>query len=235
MVSTRQFRLLVFDWDGTLMDSAASIAACMLESFRDLGLEAPPEEDLRATIGLSLDDTLHRLLPGCSQAEGQRWIAAYRQHWFATYRNPPSLFAPVPETLDVLAGQNYFLAVATGKGREGLDRDLDATGLACHFLTTRTAADAPSKPHPQMLLDSMAELGVGGEETLMVGDTTFDLMMARSAGVAAVAVLTGAHRRPQLMECGALDCLETVGQLPGWLGHRKGRASTSLSIGVFIG
>ena len=220
MPFARQFRLLVFDWDGTLMDSAASIAACMVESFRELGLEAPPEEDIRATIGLGLDDTFDRLVPGSSDGERRRLLAAYRKHWFGSYRDRPSLFARVPETIAALAERDYFLAVATGKSRMGLDRDLEATGLGRRFLATRTADEAPSKPHPQMLLDIMDELGVGGEETLMVGDTTFDLVMARSAGAAAVAVLTGSHRRPELMGCDPLDCLENMAELPDWLAAR---------------
>ncbi len=219
MIATRAFRLLVFDWDGTLMDSAATIAACMAEAFRDVGLAVPPEEDIRATIGLGLDDTLDRLLPGSSQAERRRLIDAYRKHWFGTYRDRPSLFPRVVETIAELAAGDYLLAVATGKGRTGLDRDLEATGLGRHFLATRTADDAPSKPHPQMLLDIMDELGARGGETLMIGDTTFDLDMARAAGTAAVGVLTGSHRRQLLMDCGALDCLPSVAELPAWLGH----------------
>lgn len=219
MASTRPFQLLVFDWDGTLMDSAATIAACMVESFRDLGLDVPPGEDIRSTIGLGLDDTLERLVPGSSEDERRQLVAAYRKHWFGTYRDRPSLFARVPETLAALARRDYWLAVATGKGRMGLDRDLEVTGLGRHFLATRTADEAPSKPHPQMLLDIMDELGVGGEETLMIGDTTFDLTMARSAGVAAVAVLTGAHPRSRLMSCDPQGCLGNVAELPGWLGQ----------------
>lgn len=217
MTSSRRFQLLVFDWDGTLMDSAATIAACMAESFRDLGLDPPPDEAIRSTIGLGLDDTLERLAPGSSDDDRRRLVAAYRKHWFATYRDRPSFFPRVPETLAALAEKDYWLAVATGKGRKGLDRDLEVAGLTRHFLATRTADDARSKPHPQMLLDIMDELGVGREKTLMIGDTTFDLAMARAAGVAAVGVLTGAHRRPELMNCDPLDCLENVAELPGWL------------------
>ncbi len=177
----------------------------------------PPDEDIRSTIGLGLDDTLDRLAPGSSEDERQRMIAAYRKHWFSTYRDLPSLFAKVPETLAALAGRDYWLAVATGKGRLGLDRDLETTGLDRYFLTTRTAHEAPPKPDPQMLLDIMDELGVGSGQTLMIGDTTFDLTMARSAGVAAVGVLSGSHPRSHLMGCGPLACLENVAELPGWL------------------
>ncbi|MEM7349408.1 MAG: HAD-IA family hydrolase [Acidobacteriota bacterium] len=219
MTSNRQFRLLVFDWDGTLMDSSATIAACMTESFRDLGVEAPSEEAIRSTIGLGLGEVLQRLAPSFSEDDRRRWRAAYRKHWFGTYRERPALFARAAETIAELAGLDYWLAVATGKGRPGLDRDLEVTGLSRYFLTSRTADDAPSKPHPQMLLDIMEELGVGGAETLMIGDTTFDLAMAQSAGAAAVGVLTGAHPRSQLMGCEPLECLQDVTELPGWLGR----------------
>ncbi len=218
MISHQTFRLLVFDWDGTLMDSAATIAACMAASFRNLGLEPPADDDIRATVGLGLDETLDRLYPGASAEDRRRLIGAYRDHWFGGYRERPALFPRVPETIASLAGQDYYLAVATGKGRRGLDRDLEATDLGRHFLATRTADEAPSKPHPQMLLDIMDELGAGAGETLMIGDTTFDLDMARSAGTAAVAVLTGGHRRPQLMARGPLACLESAAELPRWLG-----------------
>ncbi len=220
MTDARQrFRLLVFDWDGTLMDSAATIAACMTASFRDLGLEAPAEDAIRATIGLGLDDTFDRLYPGSSEADRRRLIDAYRDNWFATYRDRPCLYPGVRETLEALAEHDYFLAVATGKGRLGLDRDLEAGGLGRLFLATRTADETLSKPNPQMLLEIMDELGAAAGETLMIGDTTFDLDMARAAGTAAVGVLTGSHRRPQLMGCGALDCLPSVTELPAWLGH----------------
>ncbi len=215
----KRFRLLVFDWDGTLMDSSAAIAACMVASFRDLGLEAPSEDAIRSTIGLGLDDTLDRLYPGSSEAERRRLIAAYRSHWFGPTGDRPTLFPQVPETITALAERDYFLAVATGKGRLGLDRDLEATGLGRHFLATRTADETLSKPHPQMLLEVMDELGVACGETLMIGDTTFDLEMARSAGVAGLGVLTGSHRRSQLVDCGALECLASVAELPAWLGH----------------
>ncbi len=210
-------KLLVFDWDGTLMDSAASIIGCMRASFRDLDLEAPTDERIRSTIGLGLDDAFQRLFPSSSIEVRQQLIAAYRKHWFATYNDRVTLFGSVPETLEALANRDYFLAVATGKGRRGLNSDLVVTGLGRHFLATRTADEALSKPHPQMLLDIMDELGVAREETLMIGDTTFDIDMARAAGTTAVGVLTGSHPGSQLMTRGALDCLASVAELPGWL------------------
>ncbi len=212
-------KLLVFDWDGTLMDSAASIIGCMRASFRDLDLEAPAAEKIRATIGLGLDDAFHRFFPGSSIETRQQLIAAYRKHWFATYNDRVTLFESVPETLEALADQGYLLAVATGKGRRGLNSDLEVTGLGRYFLATRTADEALSKPNPQMLLDIMSELGASRKETLMIGDTTFDIDMARAAGTPAVGVLSGSHGESQLMTSGALDCLESIADLPAWLRH----------------
>lgn len=217
-MTSRRFNLLVFDWDGTLVDSSAAIAGCMTASFRDLDLEVPSEAAMHSTIGLGLGDALIRLSPGISEAERRRWISAYRNHWFGTYRDRSSLISGAAETLAVLAEREYLLAVATGKGRMGLDRDLQSTGLRHLFLATRTADVTHSKPHPQMLFEIMDELGASAEETLMIGDTTFDLEMARAAGTAAVGVLTGSHPRSRLLGCGALGCLDSVADLPGWLG-----------------
>ena len=215
--SNRRFRLLVFDWDGTLMDSAASIVACMRYAFGELELPVPSESRLRSMIGLSLDETMLRLWPDASGDLRLRAVDAYRTHWLATYRHVPMLFDGAREALEGLFADEYFLAVATGKSRPGLDRDLETTELGKLFLSTRTPQEAPSKPHPQMLLDIMDELGVTGEETLMIGDTTYDLEMAQHAGAASLGVLSGAHDRAQLVACEPLACLGSVEELPGWL------------------
>jgi len=210
------FRLLVFDWDGTLMDSVGSIVACLLHSLRELGFEALPEASIRGTIGLGLSELLEQLYPGATRLERLRLIECYRHHWVTEYRRRPVLIDGVRRVLETLEA-HYCLAVATGKSRTGLDRDLERTGLRSYFSATRTIDEAMSKPHPQMLLELIDELGVTPSETLMVGDTTFDLEMARNAGSAAVAVLTGAQQREELMDCAPLECLPSVGELPAWL------------------
>jgi phosphoglycolate phosphatase len=212
-----RFRLLVFDWDGTLMDSAAGIVGCMTRAIGDLGFDLPEELALRGTIGLSLDESFGRLFPRCSAAQRLQAVERYRYHWLLTYRHRTLLFDGVRAALDALHERRYFLAVATGKSRAGLDRDLASNRLARYFLATRTPQEAPSKPHPQMLLDIMDELGAAPEETLMIGDTTYDLEMARHAGTAAVGVLTGTHPEAALRECEPLACLAGVEALPGWL------------------
>ncbi len=221
MSSHTPFRLLVFDWDGTLMDSIGSIVACTLAGLEDLGLEAPPAAEIRAAVGLNRDESLERLFPDYEAAELERVVERLRHHWLATYRHQVLLIDGAAAALENLAREEYFLAVATGKSRAGLDHDLEVTGLGGAFLATKTADEAASKPHPQMLLDLMDELGAAPGETLMIGDTTFDLEMASGAGCAALGVLSGSHGREALAACGPLDVIASVGALPPWLESRR--------------
>lgn len=216
------YRLIVFDWDGTLMDSIATIVACAVRAACDIGAEDEgTAERVRAAIGLALDQTAHRVLPGGDETQRAAWIERYRHHWLDSFRDRPLLFPGVEPMLEELAGAGYWLAVATGKSRAGLDRDLEGTGQRTRFLATRTVSEAPSKPQPQMLLGILDELGVGRREALMVGDTTFDLDMARNAGVDAVAVLTGSHDRAVLLASQPVACLDSAVGLPAWLAGRR--------------
>ena len=212
------FRLLVFDWDGTLMDSVATIVACTRAVICELGLPVPPEETIRGTIGLGLRDVIEALCPGADEALFGRIVDCYRRQWFATYRDQPLLFPGVEAMLRELAGAGYLLGVATGKSRRGLDYALETSGLAEVFHATRTADEARSKPHPQMLLDILDDLGVAPGEAVMIGDTTYDLEMARSARTAGLAVLSGSHSREELERLAPLACLPSVTDLPAWLG-----------------
>lgn len=210
-------RLLAFDWDGTLMDSVGTIVACTQEVVRELDLGELPEERIRGTIGLGLRETIELLVPGCGDALFESIIGSYRRHWQATFRDGPMLFSGVGEMLRGLAEEGYLLAVATGKSRRGLDHSLEQTGLRDLFHATRTADEALSKPHPQMLLDILDDLGVRPAEAVMVGDTTFDLEMARNAGTGGIGVCSGSHCREELQRLMPLACLERVVELPGWL------------------
>jgi phosphoglycolate phosphatase len=211
------FQLLVFDWDGTLMDSIASIVACTSATLDDLDLPPLPDEMIRGTIGLGLRETVDVLCPGGGEERYDRVLQCYRKHWLATYRDRPVLFDGVAGMLESLAADGYLLAVATGKSRRGLDYVLAETGLARLFHATRTVDEAFSKPHPQMLLDILDEMGVRPGAAVMIGDTTFDLEMAQSAGTASVGVCTGSHGREDLERFGPLTCLEEVVELPEWL------------------
>lgn len=221
-MSNRPYRLIVFDWDGTLMDSIATIVACAVHAARDVGAEDEgTAARSRAAIGLGLDHTAREVLPQAGEAQREAWIERYRHHWLDTYRDRPLLFPGVTPMLEELQEAGYWLAVATGKSRRGLDRELETTGHGRFFLATRTVSEAQSKPHPQMLLDILDELGVDRRQALMLGDTTFDLDMASNAGVAAVGVLTGSHDHHRLLACGPLSCLPAAVDLPGWLAGRR--------------
>lgn len=223
----RPFELLVFDWDGTLMDSVGTIVACTRAAMRDLGLGEPPEEAIRGTIGLGLREAIDSLFPECDPDLYQRVVECYRVHWRATYRDQPLLFPRVDEMLAGLAAEGYLLAIATGKSRRGLDDALERGGLAALFHATRTADEAPSKPHPQMLLDILGDLGVPPAEALMIGDTVYDLGMARSARTPSLAVLSGTQLRHELEPFGPLAYLDRVGDLPEWLAARSATLAPS--------
>ncbi|MDP9121125.1 MAG: HAD-IA family hydrolase [Acidobacteriota bacterium] len=211
------FRLLVFDWDGTLMDSVASILACTQAAIRDTGLGNMPDERIRHTIGLGMREAIETLYPGCGEVRFHQIIDRYRDHWYSTYRDRPVLFPGVSEMLARLLSRGYLLAVATGKSRRGLEQALAQSGVGGCFVVTRTADEARSKPHPQMLLDILDELGIAAGSALMVGDSTHDLRMARSAGTPSIAVCNGSETRAELVSLGPLACLEKVVELPDWL------------------
>ena len=211
------YRLVIFDWDGTLLDSVGSIVECTQAALAELEMESVPERTIRKVLGLGLRETVETLSPGCDEELFQRIVETYRKHWFGGYSTRPVLFAGVPEALDDLRDQDYLLAVATAKGRLGLDTDLQATGLAGHFSATRTITESPSKPHPGMVLDILEELDVPPDEALVVGDTTHDLRMAANAGVTGVAVCSGSHPRTELEALEPACCLDGATELPGWL------------------
>jgi len=219
-VDANSFRLLVFDWDGTLMDSIGTIVACTQATVRELGIEEMPDETIRGTIGLGLRETIDVLSPGCDDGMLGRILEGYRKHWASTYRDMPLLFAGVGEMLRDLAREGYLLAVATGKSRRGLDYALEQTELREIFHATRTADESFSKPHPQMLLDILDEMGVAPRDAVMVGDTTYDLEMAKRARMAAVGVCSGGHDRAELERFGPLACLDQVVELAPWLAQR---------------
>jgi phosphoglycolate phosphatase len=215
------FRLLVFDWDGTLMDSEAHIVACMQQAARDFGLGPISREAGRDVIGLGLYQAASVLLPHASDESRLQFTERYRQHFLATASCdgiPASRFFPGARgTLDELRARGYLLAVATGKGRRGLDSAMEATGTVDTFHATRCADETASKPDPRMLVELTEELGVEPALTVMVGDTEYDMHMARNAGAASVAVSYGVHDRDRLMACGPLTCLERIGDLLTWL------------------
>jgi phosphoglycolate phosphatase len=221
----RRYDLLIFDWDGTLMDSVSTIVECTRATLDELGLPQLPEALIRGSVGLSVEETVRRLTPGGEpDAEtARRILETYRRNWFDTFRQRPLLFPGVVELLAALQAAGYLLAVATGKSRRGLSRDLEACGMAAAFHATRTADEARSKPDPQMLHDLLDELGARPRRALMVGDSIWDLQMATAAAMPAVAVATGAHPRPDLLAENPLACFDALSELAAWLRRRAGR------------
>jgi phosphoglycolate phosphatase len=217
-------QLLVFDWDGTLMDSVAAIVACTQAVIGELALGTHDPATIRGTVGLGLRETVDALVPGCDDLLYDRVLASYRRHWAGTYRDRPLLFPGVPEMLGELARAGYLLAVATGKSRRGLEHALEQTGLRAHFHATRTVDEAAGKPDPQMLLSILDELGVRPAAAVMVGDSIYDLQMAANAGTHAVGVASGAHRREELAALAPRALLDRIADLPEWLAAVAGES-----------
>ena len=211
-----RFDLIVFDWDGTLMDSAAAIVRAMQAAARDLDLPPPPDERARYVIGLGLGDALRHAIPELEEAAYPRMVERYRHHYLSS-DHELSLFEGVDALIDALAGRGHLLAVATGKSRVGLNRALGHTGLGRYFHATRCADECFSKPHPAMLLELMDELATEPARTLMIGDTSHDLEMAHNAGVDAVAISHGAHDAAALRALPHRVCVDSIAALDRWL------------------
>ncbi len=211
----KRYDLIVFDWDGTVMDSTAIIAGSIQAACRDLKLTVPDDETARHVIGLGLVQALRHAVPDAPEEMYEPLVARYRHHFLSQNESIP-LFDQARETIIELYGAGYRLAVATGKNRNGLDHALESTGMGAYFHATRTADRTFSKPHPAMLLEIMEELDVQPERTLMIGDTTHDLQMAINAGVDALGVTHGAHPEDQLRELKPIALLDDFIELREW-------------------
>lgn len=210
------FDLIVFDWDGTLMDSTSTIVACIQAAAKDLGLPVPDDRQAAYVIGLALPEAMQAVIPGLEPRHYPHMVERYRYHYL-TRDKELTLFDGVREMLGELSHQGYFLAVATGKSRVGLNRALDAVNLLSVFDATRCADETFSKPHPAMLQELTRELGQDMGRTLMIGDTTHDLQMAVNAGAAGVGVHYGAHSAPELQALNPLFVASSVTELRTWL------------------
>ncbi len=209
------YDLVIFDWDGTLMDSTGLIAACIQQSCRDMGLAVPAESEARWVIGLGFVESVEHVAPGLDRERQEELARSYRRHFIAREHEAP-LYDGIPELLAELRARNRRLAVATGKARRGLDRALESTGLAPFFEATRCADEGFPKPHPDMVLRLLEETGVDPARALLVGDTTHDLELAANAGVDAVAVSYGAHGETELRAHRARHYAASVEGLREW-------------------
>lgn len=211
-----RYSLIVFDWDGTLLDSASGIAASIQEASREMGLEVPSRERASYVIGLGLLDALRHAVPDLPENKYAEFAERYRKHFLAR-EETMDLFVGVPELLGGLEQAGYTLAVATGKSKKGLDRALRESGLGRHFAATRCADETRSKPDPAMLFELMSELSRPAAELLMIGDTSHDLDMAINAGVDAVAVTYGAHPEQALRARAPRGVVSSIAELGEWI------------------
>lgn len=213
-----KYELIVFDWDGTLLDSAGAIVQAIQAACRDLDLPVPDDARARHVIGLGLIDAMRHAVPGLNEERYPAVAERYRHHYLAG-DHQLTLFSGVREMLDRLKAAGHVVTIATGKSRHGLDRALDHSGLRPYFRASRCADECHSKPHPQMLDELMAEFGIAAAATVMIGDTSHDLLMANNAGVDGLGVTYGAHPHDHLLEHNPLACLHSVPELDRWLQH----------------
>jgi phosphoglycolate phosphatase len=212
----RRYPVIVFDWDGTILDSASGIVACIQEASREMGLPVPTDERASHVIGLGLRDSLKFAVPDLPDSAYAEFADLYRKHFIAREK-AMVLFPGVRELLTGLCKDGYTLAVATGKSRRGLDRALAASGLDACFVASRCADETNPKPHPAMLNELMAQLSRSPRELLMIGDTSHDLDMAASAQVDAVAVTYGAHSEEVLRGRAPKGIVGSIPELVTWL------------------
>lgn len=189
----RRFELVIFDWDGTLMNSVGRIVSSMQAAATQAGWPVPPAEAVRNIVGLSLQEALPRLFGPLDETAYQQLLQAYRQQYIHDDPTPTPLFAGVSQTLQQLAERGHLLAVATGKARAGLDRVLAETGFSRLFHASRGADEARSKPDPLMLEQLLAQLNVPLAQAVMVGDSSYDMEMAANLGMARIGVDWGVH------------------------------------------
>ena len=216
MSDRRRYQLIVFDWDGTLFDSATVIAEGIQHAARDMALPVPDWRTASHVIGLGLSDSLRHAMPALPPERYKEFLALYRSY-FLEREDTLTLFPGVVELLLELKERGHRLAVATGKPRRGLDRALQSSAIGALFDATRCGDETQPKPHPAMLLELMNHLELRASDMLMIGDTSHDLGMAKSAGVDAVAVSYGAHPEDSLRLFAPRACVSSVVELRLWL------------------
>jgi len=228
------YQLLIFDWDGTLVDSIGRIVESMRRAADTCGLPQRSDEAIRGIIGLGLPEAIQTLYPELREAVlVERFREGYSEHYLALENEPSALFDGVEESLEAFREQGYRLAVATGKSRRGLQRVLQGRGWLDYFDVTRCADETASKPHPRMLHEILQHCAVAPARALMVGDSVFDLQMARNAGMDSVAVGFGAQPLESLRAHGPRLAINEFSELRAWL---QGRASVAtVEVGEYVG
>ncbi|WP_460151001.1 HAD-IA family hydrolase [Pseudomonas sp. H2_C02] len=220
-MSHLDYKLLIFDWDGTLVNSIGRIVESMHVASTRSGFALCSDLAVKGIIGLGLPEAIRTLYPEITDPELITFREHYADHYIALEAEPSPLFEGVVQSLDTFRAEGYYLAVATGKARRGLDRVLRAHGWEDYFDITRAADETASKPHPLMLEQILAHCGVSARQALMVGDASFDLMMARNAGMDSVAVSYGAQSAEALQPYEPRVMIDHFSQLQAWLSRAR--------------
>ncbi len=215
--TTSRFELLIFDWDGTISDSLDHIVRSMRYAISKLDFPNRDNDAIRDIIGLGLEEALERLFPGIDAEQSRNIVQHYRGYYLSATAENTNLFPDVEQTIKLLHGVGYNLAVATGKSRRGLDRALEESGLDGYFHCSRCADETISKPHPRMLEEIMDIFTTRADRVLMIGDSEHDLQMAKNAGVASAAVTYGAQNIDYLQQFEPLTYFNSLCELPQWL------------------
>ena len=214
--TTNKYSLIIFDWDGTLMDSIDKIVACVTAAAELNNIAAPSAQSIRNIIGLSLDNAMMTLYPDLPSEQRKALVDTYRHQYSSLNKQQTPFYPGIKDWLNSLKEQGYTLAVATGKGRSGLNRLLNEHDLNDLFATTYCADEAFSKPHPLMLHKILAELDMKAEQALMIGDSAFDLEMANNASIDCIGVTYGVHCETILSRYNPIAILD---DLPNQLGN----------------
>jgi len=217
MNKLKKYKLIIFDWDGTLMDSQARIVSCLRFSQEKMNLKEKNETELKNIIGLGLNEAIQTLYPDLNDEKVETFAEAYRQCYLNAGHKPLNLFDQVEDLLAQLKQTGVMLAIATGKARRGLEHALNDVGLKSFFHASRCADETLSKPHPQMLEELLDEFALLPQDAIMVGDTEYDLVMAKSINMDAIAVSYGVHDKERLLSCQPLACMANVEELASYL------------------
>jgi len=220
----KKYSCIIFDWDGTLMDSMQKISESIRVAAADADLPVPIDNEAKNIIGLGLVDSMQKLFGDISEEKIQQVVERYKYHFIEQNKTPQPLYKGVLDGLEEISQAGAFLCVATGKARAGLERVLSAESMHDFFIYTRCADESRSKPHPQMLFDILDFLALNKRECLMVGDTEYDMQMASNAGIDAVGLSYGAHTEARLFETGALKVFADFDEFLQWTLPRVSQA-----------
>jgi len=211
------YQLIIFDWDGTLMDSAQKISNCIRAAARELNIQEPNDQQAKSIIGLSLHEGMRILFADHDEASINRIVEAYKYHFVTNDKTEQAMFQGVEHGLDRLTERGALLAVATGKARRGMRRVFDQVELEHHFVVTRCADETRSKPHPQMLHEILDFTAIDPQKSIMVGDTTYDMDMASNAGIHGLGASYGVHSAASLNHAKAVNVLDSFTEIVEWL------------------